>query len=124
MLLGIALEPDPLDQIELGFEEVDVVLLVLHQALEQIARDVVLDAVAVGRRFLVERAGADLGGKIALDDFPDVLADPLGIEHLHVEKAVKEQDAVREAIGVVHLLDGFLRQVLASSSKPQLFSTR
>src|SRR5664279_4490682 len=53
MLLGIKLETDPPDQIELGFEEVDVMLLVLHQAFEQVARDVVLDAVAVGRRFLV-----------------------------------------------------------------------
>src|SRR5450631_617082 len=43
MLLGVKFEPDPPDQIELGFEEVDVVLLVLHQALEQIARDVILD---------------------------------------------------------------------------------
>ncbi len=83
-------------------------LLVLHQALEQIARDVILDAVAVGRGFLVKIAGADLGGQIALDDFLDVLADPQGIEHLHVGKAVEEQDAVGELVGVLHLLDGFL----------------
>src|ERR1700704_465040 len=76
MLLGVKLEPDPPDHIELGFEEVDVVFLVLHQAFEQIARDVVLDAVAVSRRFLVKRAGTDLGGQIAFDDFLDVLADP------------------------------------------------
>jgi hypothetical protein len=37
MLLGVKLEPDPLDQIELGFEEIDVMLLVLHQAFEQVA---------------------------------------------------------------------------------------
>jgi hypothetical protein len=37
MLLRVELEPDALDQIELGLEEVDVVLLVLHQALEQVA---------------------------------------------------------------------------------------
>src|SRR5260370_32667754 len=56
MLLGVELKPDPPDQVELGFEEVNVVLLVLHQALEQIARDVILDAVAVGRGFLVKIA--------------------------------------------------------------------
>ena len=54
MLLGVQLKPDPLDQIELGFEEIDVMLLVLHQAFEQIARNVILDAVAVGRAFLVK----------------------------------------------------------------------
>ena len=32
MLLGVEFEADPLDQIELGFEEINVVFLVLHQA--------------------------------------------------------------------------------------------
>src|SRR3984893_14680416 len=112
MLLGIELEPDPPDQVKLGFEEVDVVLLVLHQAFEQIARDVVLDAVAVGRRFLIKATGADLGGEVALDDFLDVLPDPQGIQHLHVGKPVEEQDAIGEPIGVMHLLDGFLAPLL------------
>ena len=31
MLLGVELEPDPLDQVKLGFEKVDMMLLVLHQ---------------------------------------------------------------------------------------------
>src|SRR5260370_42131419 len=99
MLLGVKLKPDPSNQIKLGFEEIDVVLLVLHQALEQIARDIVLDAVAVGRRFLIKVTGADLGGEVAIDDFLDVLADPQGIEYLHVGKAVEENDAVGEAVG-------------------------
>ena len=60
MLLGVKLKPDPIDQIKLGFEEIDVMLLVLHQAFEQIARHVVLDAVAVGRRFLIKVSRADL----------------------------------------------------------------
>src|SRR5580693_7206830 len=71
MLLGVEFKPDPPDQIKLGFEEVDMVLLVLHQALEQVARDVVLDAVTIGRRFLVKRARRHLGGQIAIDDFLD-----------------------------------------------------
>ena len=58
MLLGVKLKADPLNQIELGFEEIDVMLLVLHQALEQVARDIVLDAVAIGGAFLIERARA------------------------------------------------------------------
>ena len=87
-------------------------LLVLHQTFEQIARDVVLDAVAVGRRFLIKVSRADLGGEVAFDDFPDVLADPQRIKHLHVGKAVEENDAVGEAVGVVHLLDRFLAPLL------------
>ena len=31
MLLGVEFEPDPLDQVKLGFEEVDMMLLVRHQ---------------------------------------------------------------------------------------------
>jgi len=49
MLLFVKLDSDALDEIKLGFEEVDVMLLVLHDALEQVTRNVVLDAVAVGR---------------------------------------------------------------------------
>jgi len=30
MLLAVKLKPDPVDQIKLGFEEIDVMLLVLH----------------------------------------------------------------------------------------------
>jgi len=37
MLLGVKFEPDALDQVKLGLEEVDMMLLVLHQAFEQIA---------------------------------------------------------------------------------------
>src|SRR5712675_1793647 len=98
MLLRVELKPDPLDQVELGLEEIDMLFLVLHQALEQVARDVILDTVAVGGGFLVERARSDLGGQIAFDDFLDVLADAQGIEYLHVWKAVEEQDAVGKLV--------------------------
>src|SRR5262245_24769522 len=48
VLLRVEFEPDALNQIQLGLEEVDVVLLVLHHALEHIARHVILDAVTIG----------------------------------------------------------------------------
>src|ERR1700756_4940452 len=35
-------------------------------------------------------------------------SDPERIEHLHVGKSVEEQDAVGEAVGVVHLFNRFL----------------
>src|SRR5438874_2986059 len=112
VLLGVEFKADAADHIELGFEEIDVMLLVLHQLLEQVARDVILDAMAVGCRLLVKGASAKLGGEVAFDDFPDVLADPQRIEHLHVGKAIEENDAVGEAVGVVHLLDRFLAPLL------------
>ena len=37
MALGIELKANALDQVELGLEQVDVVFLVLHQFLEQVA---------------------------------------------------------------------------------------
>src|SRR6185312_15445104 len=55
VMLGIELKAELGDEIELGFEEVDVVFFVLHQRLKQIARDVVLDHMAVGGGFLVQR---------------------------------------------------------------------
>src|SRR5438132_5855470 len=67
VLLGVELEPDTLDQIELRLEEVDMVLLVLHQALEQVARDVVLGAVTIGGGLMVKRALRVLGGQVAAD---------------------------------------------------------
>jgi hypothetical protein len=44
--------------------------------LKQVPRDIIPDAVAVSRRLLIERTGADLEREITLDDFLDVLADP------------------------------------------------
>src|SRR5438445_9026964 len=84
MLLGIQLKPDAVDQVELSLEEIDVIFLILHHALEQVARDVILDGVAVGCGFLVQQARGDLGGEIAFDDFLYILADSKRIEHLHV----------------------------------------
>ena len=51
-------------------------LLLLHQILEQVPRDIILDAVAMGRRLLIELPGADLEREITLNDFLNVLADP------------------------------------------------
>src|SRR6516165_11345902 len=90
VLLRVELEADAADQVELGFEEVDVMFLIAHQLLEQVARDVVLYAVAIGRRFLIEGTRAHLRGEIALDNLLDVLADAQGIEHLHVWETVEE----------------------------------
>jgi hypothetical protein len=108
MLLGVKLEPDPVDQIKLRLEEIDVVFLVPHQVLEQVAGDIILHGMTMRRRLLVQRTCAHLGGEVAIDDLLDVLTDPQGIEHLHVGKAIEKEDAIGEAVGVLHLLDRFL----------------
>ena len=60
VFLSVKLDANSFDQIELGFEEIDVVFLVRHQLLEQVACYIVPRGVAVRRGFLVERAGGNL----------------------------------------------------------------
>src|SRR4030081_2608262 len=75
VMLGVKLEPELGHQIELGLEEVDVLLLVMHQLLEKMARHIVLGAVAVGRGFLVEGARRHLGRLVAVEHLLDGLSD-------------------------------------------------
>jgi len=77
MTLRVELQSDLSDQVELCLQEIDVMFLVLHQNLKQVPRDIIPDAAAVSRRLLIERTGADLEREITLDDFLDVLADPV-----------------------------------------------
>jgi hypothetical protein len=51
MTLRVELKAEPADEIELRFEEIDVVFLVRHQLLEQVACHIVLRGVAVRRGF-------------------------------------------------------------------------
>ena len=86
--------------------------LVGRELLEQQLRHAVVDRIAIGRSFEVKRARLDFGGEVAAQNLFDVLADPQGIEHLHIREAVEEQDAIGEAVGVMHLLDRFLAPFL------------
>src|SRR5690349_10807684 len=53
--LEVILEPDAVDQRQLGFQPVDVLLLVVQDAFEQLAGDVVAHALAMSDRLLVHR---------------------------------------------------------------------
>ena len=81
MFLGVKLEPDPVDQIKLRLEEIDVMFLVHHQVLEKVAGDIILHGMTMRCRLLVQGTRAHLGGQVAIDDFLDVLADPQGISN-------------------------------------------
>ena len=96
MLLGIELDADLLDEVELGLEEVDMAFLVLHQLLEQVLGHPVSDAFAIGGRLAVQVAGIVLGRKVRLEDFLDGLADAQRVEHLQVGEAFEEDDALDE----------------------------
>ena len=58
MFLGVKLEPDPVDLVKLRLEEIDVVFLVHHQVLEQVAGDIILHGMTMRRRLLVQRTRA------------------------------------------------------------------
>src|SRR5260370_36017968 len=66
MILRVELKAELVDEIELRFEEIDVVFLVRHQLLEQVACHIVLRGVGVRRGFLVERAGGKLRRRVAV----------------------------------------------------------
>src|ERR1700722_17065255 len=68
MVLRVELEPELGDQVELGLEKIDVLFLVMHQLLEQVARHVGLHAVAMGGGLLVEQARRYFGGEVAIED--------------------------------------------------------
>src|SRR5262249_10905402 len=61
VMLRIEFKPELGDEIELGFEKVDVMLLIRHELLEEIACHVIPHAVAMRGRFLIKGAGRHFG---------------------------------------------------------------
>src|SRR5215475_13788185 len=82
MILSVKLKPEAGDKLKLGFEEVDVLLLIAHQFLEQIPGHVILGAMAITRRFLIKGTRGHLSRKIAIQYLFDGLPDMQRIEHL------------------------------------------
>ena len=64
MLLRVELDADLADELELGLEEVDVVLLVRRQLLEQVLGDAIVRRFTMASGFEVKRARVDLGGEV------------------------------------------------------------
>lgn len=65
VVLGVELDAQLGDEVELSLEEVDVALLVRHQLFEQIARDVILRRVTMSRGLLVKRARRHFGRQVS-----------------------------------------------------------
>ena len=112
MFLRIELDADLADQFLLRLEEIDMLFLVLEQTVEQFFADEILDVEAILRGLGIKSARSDFGGKIAGDDFLNVLADPQRIENLHVGKAFEEQNAKCQLIRMFHLFNRILTPFL------------
>src|SRR5271154_2841536 len=56
MGLSVTIYADPLYEIDLNFEKVDMTLLVVHERLEQIPARIILHAETIFGRLLIERA--------------------------------------------------------------------
>src|SRR2546429_383514 len=106
MMLGVELKAKLGDEVDLGFKEVDMMFLVVHQLLKEAARHIVLHTVAVGCRFLIKRPRFRFGPQIAVKHLLHRLTDTKGFEGLHVGIAIEEYDALDELVGMLHFLDG------------------
>src|SRR5512132_2221636 len=108
VMLRVKLEAKLADEIDLGFEEIDVVFFIRHQLLEQIACYVILDGVTMRCSFLVELPGRHLRSEIAVQHLFHVLSDVQRVKHLHVGETIEKNDALDQLVGMLHLLDRFL----------------
>ena len=64
MTLRVELQPHLFNQFELGFQEIDMLLLVLGKFLKQAFGDPVAHTIAVLGRFQIKGSGVQLGGKV------------------------------------------------------------
>ncbi len=108
MALQIILKPDLLDQLHLRLERVDVLFLALHNVDQQVSRDIVLDLFTVTDGVLKVFSSGQLKRQVALQSFSDVLTDKDLVEILEIRQTFEKQDAVDQAIRMLHLIDRFL----------------
>src|SRR3546814_228474 len=72
---------------------------------EEVAADIVAHALAMGNGVLEQRDRLFLDREVGLEDFLDRFADAQAAEQLEVGEATKEEDAVGELVGMLHLVD-------------------
>ncbi len=85
-----------------------MLFLVVEDLHEQLAADVIADRIGVGDRLTQGDGAFALEGEVALQDLGGVLANAQLAQRLEVRQSLKEQDAIGEHVGVLHLLDRFL----------------
>lgn len=110
--LDVILDPDALDQAQLGFQIIDVLFLALEDFLEQHARDVIAFGEGMGNRRQQIGARLLLDLQIADDDLAHVLADHQSVEILQIGQSPEKKDSLGQPIRMFHLVDGFFVFVL------------
>src|SRR5262245_8016096 len=101
-----------LDQRELALEPVDVLLLAAQDVLEQVAAAVVAEAAAELDAVVQEGDGGALDLEIQPELLGHRLADVDPAQALDVRHPLEIQDALDELVGVAHLAERLLADLL------------
>lgn len=117
--LQVVLNADLVDQLKLRFQPVDVLFGVVQDVDQNFAADVILDRFAVGNALDHGAVCCALKLQVAFDDLFRVLADEDLAQVLQVGQAVEHQDALDQAIGMLHLADRLLVFVVPDALEPQ-----
>src|SRR5256885_7189488 len=102
--LDVILKAHAGDHLELLLERVDMLLLVVEDVGEEVAAGIVADLLAMRDRALELAQRLHLELEVAAQNLLDILADVQPAERLEIGQAVEEQDALGQAVGVLHLV--------------------
>src|SRR5690606_5880865 len=72
-------------------------------------------------RFLVGGAGVILAGQVGFEHFADILADAQWRKRLKIWMAFEEDDALDQAVGMLHLFDRLLALLLGKLGITPIF---
>jgi hypothetical protein len=111
--LQVVLDADLADQVDLGFQPLDMLLGILQDIEQQVARDVIAHLLGLRNAFLDGDVGAFLQFQVGRQHFFRVFADQQLVQGLQVGQAVQHQDAVDQAVGMLHFADRFVVFLLA-----------
>src|ERR1019366_2819061 len=107
MLLAVERYAELLDQFQLRFQKVDMLLLVDEEVVIEFLGHKVMDGNAVFGRLRVETPRGNFGGKVAADNLFPRLSDPQRIKDLQVGKPFQKKNASDQAVRMAHFLDRF-----------------
>ena len=108
----VVLLADAIDQRQLRLDPVDVFFFGREDVGEQLAADDVLDALAVDDAFAQHRQRFQFQRQVAGEHFARRFADAQLAQRLEVRQALEEENALRQLVGMLHLVDGLVVFVL------------
>src|SRR5262245_3375622 len=122
LLREIVLLADLADQLELGLEPVCVLLLADEDPGEEILAGVVARLAGRLDTLVEKRDRGVLELEVALELFLDGLADAQLVIALQIGHSLEEQDAADHLVGVAHLVDRFLANLVRQAFEPPVFT--